>query len=101
MQESGSPYALRNVSAGQPYYDLLVEYTGCTGQEDTLACLRQAPAEQIIAAVNMTPSDESYTEHNLAWQPRLDGDLFPQNPQRSVLMGQYAKVSSTRTPAYY
>ena len=93
MQESGSPYALRNVSAGQPYYDLLVESTGCTGEADTLACLRQAPADQIVAAVNTTPNDQSYTEHNLAWQPRLDGDLFPRNPQRSVLMGQYAKVS--------
>ncbi|TFY52381.1 hypothetical protein EVJ58_g10049 [Rhodofomes roseus] len=92
VMESGSPYALRNVSAGQPYYDLLVDYTGCTGQSDTLACLREAPAEQILAAVNMTPNSRDYTEHNLAWQPRLDGDLFIQNPQRSVLMGQYAKV---------
>ncbi|KAH9929250.1 sterol esterase [Fomitopsis serialis] len=92
VMESGSPYALRNVSAGQPYYDFLVDYTGCVSQADTLACLRQAPAEQILAAVNMTPNSRDYTEHNLAWQPRLDGDLLVQNPQRSVLMGQYAKV---------
>ncbi|KAI0731479.1 sterol esterase [Fomitopsis betulina] len=92
VMESGSPYALHNVSAGQPYYDFLVDYAGCTGQVDTLECLRRAPADQIVAAVDMTPNGQSYTEHNLAWQPRLDGDLFTQNPQRSVLMGQYAKV---------
>ena len=94
LQESGSPYALRNVSGGQPYYDFLVNYTGCAEQADTLACLRQVPADQIQAAVNMTPNSRSYTEHNLAWQPRLDNDLFPQNPQRLVLMGRYAKVMS-------
>lgn len=100
IQESGSPYALHNVSAGQPYYDFLVDYAGCTGQVDTLECLRRAPADQIVAAVDMTPNGQSYTEHNLAWQPRLDGDLFTQNPQRSVLMGQYAKVRSNLSCPY-
>lgn len=92
VMESGSAYALHNESAGQEYYDFLVEYTNCTSQADTLACLRDAPAEQIVAAVNMTPSTYNYTAHNLVWQPRLDGDLFVRNPQRSLLMGMYTKV---------
>ncbi|KAI0933191.1 hypothetical protein AcV7_004733 [Taiwanofungus camphoratus] len=50
VMESGSMYALRNMSAGQPYYDQLVEYTKCSGQADTLDCLRRAPYEQLIAA---------------------------------------------------
>ncbi|PCH39075.1 sterol esterase [Wolfiporia cocos MD-104 SS10] len=92
VMESGSAYALRNVSAGQQYYDLVVQSTGCSQQADTLDCLRRAPAEQIIAAVNMTPNSNGYTAHNLAWQPRLDGDIFVRNPQRSMMMGLYAKV---------
>ncbi|KAF9810804.1 hypothetical protein IEO21_06784 [Rhodonia placenta] len=92
VMESGSAYALRNVSAAQGYYDLLVNYTGCSGQADTLACLREAPAEQIVEAVNLTPTTFNYTGHNLAWQPRLDRDLFVRNPQHSLLMGLYTKV---------
>ncbi|OSX62566.1 hypothetical protein POSPLADRAFT_1142177 [Postia placenta MAD-698-R-SB12] len=92
IMESGSAYALRNVSAAQGYYDLLVNYTGCSGQADTLACLREAPAEQIVEAVNLTPTTFNYTGHNLAWQPRLDRDLFVRNPQHSLLMGLYTKV---------
>ncbi|KAI0942552.1 hypothetical protein AcW1_003149 [Taiwanofungus camphoratus] len=92
VMESGSMYALRNMSAGQPYYDQLVEYTKCSGQADTLDCLRRAPYEQLIAAVNLTPTTYNYTTHNLAWQPRLDGEVFARNPQRSVEMGLYAKV---------
>ncbi|KAF9810805.1 hypothetical protein IEO21_06785 [Rhodonia placenta] len=92
VMESGSAYALRNVSEGQGYYEFLVAHTGCSGQADTLACLREAPAEQIVAAVNKTPTMFSYTAHNLPWAPRVDGDLFVRNPQQSLLMGLHAKV---------
>ncbi|CCL99218.1 uncharacterized protein FIBRA_01233 [Fibroporia radiculosa] len=57
VMESGSAYALRNVSAAQQYYDFLVEYTDCTEQADTLNCLRQAPYEQIVAAVPIISGD--------------------------------------------
>lgn len=100
FQESGSAYALRNVSEGQVYYDFLVDHTGCSGQADTLACLREAPAEQIIAAVNKTPTMFSYTAHNLPWAPRVDGDLFVRNPQQSLLMGLHAKVCFASAPFY-
>ncbi|EED79829.1 sterol esterase from carbohydrate esterase family CE10 [Postia placenta Mad-698-R] len=92
FMESGSPYALRNYTAGQPFYNMLVESTGCSGETDTLACLRQVPFRELWAAVNATPSIINYTSLNFAWQPRLDGDLFSQNPMRSVSEGSYAKV---------
>ncbi|PCH36167.1 sterol esterase [Wolfiporia cocos MD-104 SS10] len=93
IMESGSPYALRNYTAGQPFYDTLLNYTNCSSSADTLACLRHAPYEQLMAAVNATPNGFDYTGQNLAWQPRLDGDLFVRNPQRSMQMGLYAKVA--------
>lgn len=92
FQESGSMYALRNMSAGQPYYDQLVEYTKCSGQADTLDCLRRAPYEQLIAAVNLTPTTYNYTTHNLAWQPRLDGEVFA----RVILSVQWKWASMQR-----
>ncbi|KAI0942558.1 hypothetical protein AcW1_003154 [Taiwanofungus camphoratus] len=92
FMESGSPDALHE-SAGQPYYDTLVKYTNCTGQSDTLDCPRQAPYEQLMAAVDMTPSFTNYTSLNSAWHPRLDGDIFVRNPQRQLAMRLDAKVS--------
>ncbi|KAH9840988.1 sterol esterase [Rhodofomes roseus] len=92
FMESGSPYALRDVSAGQPFYDQLVQYTGCTAQLNTLDCLRQVPLDTLMDAINTTPGLYNYTNLNLAWQPRLDYDLFSRNPQRSIAMGNWAQV---------
>ncbi|TFY69102.1 hypothetical protein EVJ58_g601 [Rhodofomes roseus] len=92
FMESGSPYALRDVSAGQPFYDQLVKYTGCTAQLNTLDCLRQVPLDTLMDAINTTPGLYNYTNLNLAWQPRLDYDLFSRNPQRSIAMGNWAQV---------
>ncbi|KAI0039748.1 sterol esterase [Auriscalpium vulgare] len=92
IMESGGPYTLRDVSAAQPYYDQLVEETGCSKSKDTLTCLREAPYNTLLAAINNTPSVFNFTSLNLAWQPRIDGSLFTENPQKSVALGQYARV---------
>ncbi|KAH9918278.1 sterol esterase [Fomitopsis serialis] len=92
FMESGSPYALRDVSAGQQYYDQLVEYTGCSGESDTLDCLRYVSFDSLMDAIKMTPNIYNYTSLNLAWQPRLDDDIFVRNPEHSIEMGLWAQV---------
>ncbi|KAI0052056.1 sterol esterase [Auriscalpium vulgare] len=90
--ESGGPYTLRDVSAGQPYYDQLVAAVGCKSAKNTLTCLQAAPYPQLMQAINATPSVFNYTALNLAWQPRIDGDLILLNPQTSVSWGLYNKI---------
>ncbi|PCH36153.1 sterol esterase [Wolfiporia cocos MD-104 SS10] len=92
VMESGSTITLRNYTDAQPFYNVLVEHVGCTGEPDTLACLRHAPYDKIMAGVNATPDATGYRSLDMAWQPRLDGDMFVGNPMRSVQMGLYAKV---------
>ncbi|EPT05194.1 hypothetical protein FOMPIDRAFT_84174 [Fomitopsis schrenkii] len=92
LMESGTPHAIANVSAGQGYYDQLVQSTNCAGAENTLQCLRTAPVNDIWAAVNATPSIVDYQSTDLVWQPRVDGDLIPYNPSRMIQNGEFAKV---------
>ena len=94
-EESGTPHAITNVSAGQQYYDQLVQSTNCADAEETLQCLRAAPLDDLWAAVNATPSIVDYQSTDLVWQPRVDGDLIPYNPSRMIQDGNFAKVSLT------
>ena len=57
---SGSPIPVGSILHGQKYYDALVEETGCSGQNDTLQCLREAPYDTLKAAVDQSPSILSY-----------------------------------------
>ncbi|OSX62581.1 hypothetical protein POSPLADRAFT_1065829 [Postia placenta MAD-698-R-SB12] len=92
FMESGSPYTLKTVEDGQQWYDHLVEYTACGGNSDTFECLRQAPIDQLMAAANSTPSYINYTSLNLAWFPRVDGNVIARNPVESLQMGLYSKA---------
>jgi len=66
---SGAPTPVGDLTGGQEYYDFLVQETGCNNctqnlndstQSCTLACLRQVPIDILRAAVDKTPSFESY-----------------------------------------
>lgn len=96
VQESGSPGGLSNMSAGQPYYDYLVQFTGCEGQPDTLDCLRHAPYDQLMTAVNNTPNQAGYRSLNTVWSARVDGSTIARNPPRSLEMGLFADVRGTQ-----
>ena len=51
-KESGSVFPTQDLSAGQPYYDSIVNQTGCARSSDTLACLRTVPFQDLFDAVN-------------------------------------------------
>lgn len=55
FMQSGGPLPLPNITDGQIYYDALVSQVGCSGAKDTLACLREAPFEELQAAIDQSP----------------------------------------------
>ena len=50
IMHSGSPLPTGGVEKQQEYYDAIVEAVGCTGTQDTLQCLREAPADALVAS---------------------------------------------------
>lgn len=84
FMQSGAPVPIGNITNGQPYYDVLLNATGCTGQNDTLSCLRSAPLANLTEGINQTPGIYAYQSLALAWTPRADGTFLVENPQRLV-----------------
>ncbi|KAF8516319.1 Alpha/Beta hydrolase protein [Hysterangium stoloniferum] len=92
FMESGSPYVLKDMTAGQPFYDQLVANTSCSGSKDTLECLKAVPLNVFQAAVNESPSFSSFMSLQLAWQPRIDGEVITENPQDSIAKGDFSNI---------
>ncbi|PBK67236.1 alpha/beta-hydrolase [Armillaria solidipes] len=92
FMQSGSPIPVGDLEGGQKYYDDIVAQTGCSGSDDTLACLRTVSYETLKAAIDNSPFIFDYQSLVLAWLPRADGVLFSDNPQRLVEQGKIANV---------
>ena len=65
FMQSGAPIPVGDIINGQGYYDALVAGTGCTGAADTLQCLREAPYDQLMDAINDSPGILSYQVRTL------------------------------------
>ncbi|KAK0185658.1 carotenoid ester lipase precursor [Armillaria mellea] len=87
-----SPIPVGDLEGGQKYYDDVVVQTGCSGSDDTLACLRTVSYESLKVAIDNSPFIFDYQSLILAWLPRADGVLFSDNPQRLVEQGKIANV---------
>ncbi|KIJ04426.1 hypothetical protein PAXINDRAFT_22286 [Paxillus involutus ATCC 200175] len=92
FMQSGSLLPADDILQGQKYYDALVSETGCSSAPDTLQCLREAPYEALLDAVNQSPSLYSYQSLVLTWQPRVDGVFLTDDPQKLVQQGSVADV---------
>ncbi|KAL0946484.1 hypothetical protein HGRIS_012701 [Hohenbuehelia grisea] len=92
FMHSGGPWRLPHVLDGQGDYDFLVSETNCSAQADTLSCLRHAPYEDMLAAINRTANVFSYQSLNFAWTPRIDGAMIQRQPYESLVQGKYLKV---------
>lgn len=55
FMNSGSPGSTANLTSRQSDYDTLVDKTGCSGEDDTLACLRAVDYDTLKAAVDESP----------------------------------------------
>lgn len=64
FMQSGSPISFGDITKGQPYYDALVQETGCAGTSDTLACLRAVPYQTLQDAIDEQPGLMSYQVRN-------------------------------------
>lgn len=76
----------------QHYYDFLVQETGCAGKNDTLACLRNAPYDTLLSAINETPAAFSTSGLNFTYGASVDGNFFDRTLKESVRDGIYAQV---------
>ncbi|KAH6874981.1 carotenoid ester lipase, partial [Coprinopsis sp. MPI-PUGE-AT-0042] len=84
FMQSGAPVPLGDLTGGQPYYDDLVNATGCSGQNDTLSCLRSVPIANLTEGINQSPGIFAYQSVAIPWAPRADGTFLTDNPQRLV-----------------
>ncbi len=73
---SGGPIAVGDITLGQKYYDALVEDTGCSYANDTLACLQDVPYPKLKAAINKSPDLFSY---------QVNGD-YPTFPNSDLIL---------------
>lgn len=58
--QSGGPIPVGDIEHGQQYYDLMVRETGCSGQPDTLECLRRVPYDTFKKAMDTSPNFFAY-----------------------------------------
>jgi len=92
IMQSGGPIPVGPIENGQQYYDHMVRETGCTGQPDTLDCLRRVPYATFKRAMDSSPNFFAYQGLVLAWLPRVDGVFLTEPPQDSVLHGHVSNV---------
>lgn len=52
MALSGGPVMVESAERAQPFFDNMVERTGCTNATDKIACLKVANFDDIMASVN-------------------------------------------------
>ena len=60
IMHSGSPLPTGGDEKQQEYYDAIVKAVGCTGTQDTLQCLREAPADALVASAQVLPGILGY-----------------------------------------
>ncbi|GJE92626.1 carotenoid ester lipase precursor [Phanerochaete sordida] len=92
FMESGSPFAMNDITHGQQTYDGIVEQVGCAGAKDTLECLRQASFQALMDVVNASPGLTSPLALNLPWAPLVDGVFLTDDPQKLVARGAIANI---------
>lgn len=97
IMDSGSIVPAMNVSSAKPQaiYDQVVQVAGCANASDSLKCLRAAPYETFLNAVNSVPALWGYRSLDLSYLPRPDpnSSFFSVSPQVAVQNGDYANVS--------
>ncbi|KAI9055503.1 hypothetical protein LZ554_000453 [Drepanopeziza brunnea f. sp. 'monogermtubi'] len=76
----------------QGIYDTVVESAGCSGNPDTLACLRSLPYEKFLRATSSVPGIFDYQSISLSYVPRPDGTVLTESPEILATKGKFAKV---------
>lgn len=91
--ESGAAIPVQNMSHDQSIYDNIVAAAECSGQADTLDCLRGKPLDVLLNAITTAPALFSdYASLALAFLPRVDGNVIPDNPANLMAQGKMYRV---------
>ncbi len=85
--QSGGVY---NVTLAESLTGLrpVVDFTGCSGQSDELACLRGKTAEQLARV----PAEEGPLSRGMHYRPAIDGHHLPANTLDLVAQGRHNQV---------
>lgn len=90
IMESGSPVTkFVDAAVWQPYFDALVEKTGCTKADNHLDCLRELPAQTLNDVFNNT-TPLNVTAPGLS--AVLDGDFITAQASELLKAGKFAHV---------
>ncbi|KAL8287266.1 hypothetical protein RQP46_003718 [Phenoliferia psychrophenolica] len=94
FMESGAQVPVGSILGGQEFYDQIAAATNCTNTDGaaSLACLRAAPYNEILAATDQTPGFLSYTSLRNAWVPRTDGIFLTKDGQVLVDEGKIPAI---------
>lgn len=94
FMESGAQLPTGSILNGQQYYDSIATAVNCNHSDPviSLACLRKAPYNAILAAVDQTPGVLSYQSLRNAWLPRTDGVFITKDAQVLVSEGKIATI---------
>ena len=94
IMNSGTAIPVNDIDGGkgQGVYDTVVEAGGCSGQEDTLNCLRGLDYHTFLNATSSVSGFLSYSSVALNYLPRPDGKTLTQSPDVLGLSGKYARV---------
>ncbi|KAF9531422.1 Alpha/Beta hydrolase protein, partial [Crepidotus variabilis] len=92
IMNSGSPYHLTDTASRQQWFDFIAQEVNCASAHDRLQCLRDAPYQLLVNAVNKTPALLDYQSINLVWRPTVDGKFIIRDPVLSIQQEKYAKI---------
>ncbi|KAI0644312.1 carotenoid ester lipase precursor [Trametes meyenii] len=92
IMQSGSYMPTGDIEELQPFYDSVVERVGCSGEHDTVDCLRGVPAKVLNEAAATLPNILDYSGLQDAWNPRADGIFLEAPPQDLVLSGSVSTI---------
>lgn len=112
MALSGGPVMVETAERAQPFFDHMVERTGCTNVTDKIACLKDADFDDIIASVNDEGMRQSLSSSRIlkniadyilflvlgprslasTWTIRPDGKHLKDSPHRLAAAGKMASV---------
>ncbi|KAI6380811.1 hypothetical protein MCOR25_001485 [Pyricularia grisea] len=77
---------------GKEVYNQVVKAGDCSGQADTLKCLRALPYEKFLKAVTAPPGFLGYNSVALSYLPRPDGKVLTASPDVLLLGKRYYPV---------
>ncbi|KAL2881481.1 hypothetical protein SGCOL_003047 [Colletotrichum sp. CLE4] len=92
MALSGGPVMVESAERAQPFFDHMVERTGCASASDKIACLKVADFDDIMASVNEEGMLLGPRSLASTWTLRPDGKHLKDSPHRLAAAGKMASV---------